>query len=115
MKSLIKSIYESMVKLNTKKISGTKYVKAASKEYGVEEDIKSSTWKKTTITPGDITVYWNEEGGWCFYYYGDSKRWAAVASATGNNYSEEMFKDFDGLCMEGATIPEFDKFETNLE
>lgn len=114
MKRLTKLIYEAMVKLHTEKISGKKYVDISSKEYGVDEQFTSSKWHKTTIEPNNITVYWSEDVTWAFYYYNNEKIWAGVACPSGS-FREDVFKDFDALCMNAATVPEFDKFETNLE
>ena len=114
MKNLVEYINESIVKLHTEKISGKKYVDFSVKEYDIDEQFTSSNWNKTTIEPDNITVYWSEDLTWAFYYYNDDKVWAGVACPQGS-FREDVFKDFEALCMSTATVPEFDKFETNLE
>lgn len=114
MKNLVEYINESMSKLHTEKISGKKYVDFSVKEYDIDEQFTSSNWHKTIIEPDNITVYWSEDVTWAFYYYNDDKVWAGVACPEGS-FREDVFKDFEELCLNAATVPEFDKFETNLE
>lgn len=119
MKSIVTSIMESLVK--SKKISGSKFVKAESKEYGVEENIKSSNWNKSEFKykGDDIVAYWTPDSSWIFYYHVKEKdalpAWGAVSTGNGVEYTEGMFNDFEDMLMDGATIPEFEVFDTNLE
>lgn len=111
--------------MKTIKISGKRYVKAVSSECGFDEEFKSNRWNRSEFTDkdgSDIVAYWSQDCSWIFYYYQDEKanghlNWGAVAEGymNSNQYTDSMFNDFTGLCLDGATIPEFDTFSTNLE
>lgn len=120
MKSIVTSIMESIVK--TKKISGNKYFKVKSRDYDMNDEFRSNKWNRTEFNydGSAIVAYWSQEIDWVFYYYESEKvagrlNWGAVSAGPSKQYTEQMFNDFEELCMEGATIPEFDSVETNIE
>lgn len=122
MKSIVTSIMESIAK--TKKISGNKYFKVKSRDYDMNDEFKSNKWNRTEFNDNgsDIVAYWSQDCSWIFYYYKSEKaagrlNWGAVSAGymPSEQYTEQMFNNFEELCMEGATIPEFDSVETNVE
>ncbi len=127
MKSIVDFLNESVnegkvTNISTTSVKGSKTMKCSSREYDVDIDIKSSKWNRTTFTDeynSPIVAYWTPDSGWIMYYYADSKKktWAAVSEGMRkpSQYNDDMFKEFEMLCMNGITVPEFDKVDTNLE
>jgi hypothetical protein len=126
MKSIVDYLKESVNEgkvtgISTASVKGSKTMKCSSKEYGVDINIKSSKWNKTTFIDeydSPIVAYWTPDSEWIMYYYAESKKktWAAVSEGTLNyKYTDSMFKEFEMLCMNGVTVPEFDTVDTNLE
>ena len=116
MKSLTDCLNESLSRVKTTKLSGSKHFGAASNEYNVEIDITSSNWHKTSILNNKVTAFWTPDSEWIVYYYDKTPdAWAAVAHGTlkPKDYDENMFKDFDALCASGATVPEFDEVDAD--
>jgi hypothetical protein len=120
MKSLLEFITESL-KIKTKKISGSKHVKCSNTEMDFNYEIESSKWNLSTFTDsyGDkVMAYWSTESDWIFYKKDDGAwNWAAVSpgDVTADKFNEHMFTKFDDMLMNGATIPEFDKFDSDLK
>ena len=120
MKGIVEYITESLVK--TKKISGLKKVHCVNREMDVDYSVESKNWNLTTFKDpyyGDkMMAYWSPDSEWIFYKKDDGAwNWAAAAPSDifPKDFSEAMFNDWDGLCMNGATIPEFDEFKSDLK
>lgn len=127
MKSIVDYLNEAVnegkvTDISTTRVNGSKTMKCSSHEYGIDIDIKSSKWNRTTFTDEDdspIVAYWTPDSEWIMYYYTDSKNktWAAVSEGMKkpSQYTDSMFKEFEMLRMNGVTVPEFDTVDTNLE
>lgn len=120
MKKLTSYIMESL-SIKTKKISGTKKVDCSYEDMGFEYKVSSSKWNLTTFKDeyGDkILAYWSPDSEWIFYKKDDGT-WNWAAAAPGDikpkDFSEAMFNNWDDLLMNGATIPEFDEFNSDLK
>lgn len=117
MKSLKESLLESLAGVKTTKLSGTHAVKCSSKENSVDVDAKSTGWHKSELTKAKVVAFWANDVDWIFYHPVDKPdEWAAVSPGDIKpaDFSDAMFKDFDKLRADGATIPEFDSFEADL-
>ena len=120
MKNLKEYITEGL-SVNTKKIRGSKHVNCANTEINFSYEVTSSNWNLSIFLDsfGDkIMAYWSTDSEWIFYKKDDGTwNWAAVApgNMTRNKFSARMFSDFDSLLANGATIPEFDKFDSDLK
>ena len=107
--------------IKTKKVSGTKKVECSNKEMDFNYKISSDKWNLTTFKDeyGDkILAYWSPDSEWIFYKNDDGAwNWAAAAPSDiqPKDFSEAMFNDWDNLCLQGATIPEFDEFNSDLK
>lgn len=117
MKNLTQFLTESAVSI--KNVSGKKYVKCLNKELGCNVDVASNNWKSVSAQweGQDVTCFFCPETTWVFYYFNSNPQyWAAFDPGFGHSdYDKSTFTDLENLLSDSATIPEFDKFDTNLK
>ena len=69
------------------------------------------------VAMGELaTAYYSPDSEWIIYYYNNEHNWAAVSQdvKSGSRY-KEIFSNFSQHCAENATIPMFDKVDTNIK
>ena len=113
MKTLSGFIQESLKTWGT--VSGMKYVRCVNKEFDIKYNLKSNKWHRNLFTylGDDYVGYYCPDATVIFYHRVGGNRWAAVLPF--DRVSDDMFSDFESTADNNSTVPEFDKFDTNLE
>lgn len=113
MKNLSDFIQESLKSQGA--VLGMKFVKCVNKELDVQYNLRSNKWQSRSFTyyEDDYVGYFCPDANVIFYHKVGTDRWAAVMPF--DKINDAMFNDFESTADNSSTVPEFDKFDTNLE
>lgn len=127
----MKSLYESILRksgvglpANIKKLEelrGQHHFYGKSFQDYDDVDITSRKWTKIEFDQDDsdfksgVVAFFCPEDNWIVYKYNDSDEFAAVSPNFQRKIEIKDFKHFWKMCADGATIPEFDEVDTDLD